>query len=83
MFWFIALLIGAAAGVGLGMSQFKLSQPQHLGIAGVAGGVAGVLANALLGGLLGAVFMFIGQLAVVAVAGAAVVYGVKQAGLFK
>lgn len=83
MEWFWALLIGASAGVGIGMSQMKLSLPQHLGIAGVAGGVAGVLANALLGGLLGFLFMLIGQIAVVAVAGAAVVYGVKQLGLFK
>jgi uncharacterized membrane protein len=83
MEWFLALLIGAAAGIALGMTQFKLSAPQHLGIAGVSGGVAGVIANALLGGLLAALFAFIGNLAVVAVAGAAVVYGVKQAGLFK
>ncbi|NJK43379.1 MAG: hypothetical protein HC933_03165 [Pleurocapsa sp. SU_196_0] len=83
MDWFIALLIGAAAGIGLGMSQLKLSLPQHLGIAGVAGGLAGVLANALLGGILAALFAFIGNLAVVAVAGGAVVYAAKQAGLFK
>jgi hypothetical protein len=83
MEWFLALIIGAAAGIGLGMTQFKLSSPQNLGIAGVAGGVAGVLANALLGGILAAVFAFIGNLALVAVAGAAVVYGAKQAGLFK
>jgi hypothetical protein len=83
MEWFLALIIGAAAGIGLGMTQFKLSSPQNLGIAGVSGGVAGVLANALLGGILAAVFAFIGNLALVAVAGAAVVYGAKQAGLFK
>jgi hypothetical protein len=83
MEWFLAFLIGAAAGIALGMTQFKLSVPQHLAIAGVSGGVAGALANALLGGLLAALFAFIGQLAVVAVAGGAVVYAVKQAGLFK
>ncbi len=83
MDWFIALLIGAAAGIGLGMTQLKLSSPQHLVIAGVSGGVAGVLANFVLGGILAAVFAFIGNLALVAVAGGAVVYGVKQLGLFK
>ncbi len=80
--FFLALIIGAAAGIGVAMSQFKLSLPQHLVIAGVAGAIAGVLANALLGGLLAAIMATIGQIALIAVAGAGVVYGAKQLGLF-
>jgi hypothetical protein len=80
--FFLALIIGAAAGLGIATSQFKLSNPQHLVIAGAGGAVAGVLANALLGGLLAAIMATIGQIALIAVAGGGVVYGAKQLGLF-
>ncbi len=79
----LALLIGAGAGIALAMLQLKLSNPQHLGIAAIGGAIAGVVANWVITPLITFLLVTIGQIAVVAVAGAAVVYGAQSLGLFK
>jgi hypothetical protein len=79
----LALLIGAGAGIAVAMLQLKLSNPQHLGIAAIGGAVAGVLANFILAGLVGSLLQIIGQVAIVAAGGAAIVYGAQALGLFK
>jgi hypothetical protein len=78
----LALVIGAAVGVALAY-QLKLTKPQNLGIAGVAGAVAGILANALLSGLLSAILVLIGQIALVVAGAGAAVWGLKQVGVMK
>ncbi len=80
---FIALLVGAGAGIALAMLQLKLSNPQHLGIAAVGGAVAGVLANIILAPIVAGLLALIGQIAIIAAAGAGIVYGAQAAGLFK
>jgi hypothetical protein len=79
----LALLIGAGAGAALAMLQFKLSNPQHIGIAVVGGAVAGMLSNLILAPIVAGLLAIIGQIAIVAAAGAGVVYGAQAAGLFK
>jgi hypothetical protein len=79
----LALLIGAGAGIALAMLQLKLTNPQHLGIAVVGGAVAGMLANALLAPIIASLLALIGQIAIVAAAGAGLVFGAQALGLFK
>jgi hypothetical protein len=82
MVTWLALVIGAAVGVALAF-QLKLTKPQNLGIAGVAGAVAGVLAFVLLNGVLSFIMVLIGQIALVVAGAGAAVWGLKQVGVIK
>ena len=74
----LAIIIGAVVGVVFGQMQ-KVNGVQGLAIAGVAGAIAGLLGFWVLGWL----GVFVGQVAVVGVAGALAVYGLQQAKVIK
>jgi hypothetical protein len=79
MIWWLAMLIGGAAGFIFSQTQKLTGGTQSMAIAVVAGAVAGWLGSLLLGWL----GEIVGQIAVAAAVGGLAVYALKQGNVLK